>query len=277
MRKAFYTAVGLGGTAVGGALYATEMEPAWLTVERVTVRLRRLPLEFDGFTIAQLSDFHVGPYVDAEYVRSAVTATNLLKPDLVVLTGDYVSRSGSHARKCADELAKLVAPQGIAAVLGNHDHWTNALQVRTALQEAGIKVLDNASMVIERSRARIWVAGVDDVWVKMADLDRALSKVPTGESVILLAHEPDFADEAARHPVDLQLSGHSHGGQVRLPFLGAPVLPYLGVKYPIGLRRVGAMQVYTNRGLGVISPPVRFCCRPEVTLLTLRLDARPLM
>ena len=272
LRKAIHATLGLGASACGGLLYTTVLEPQWISVERVTVHLRRLPREFDGFTVAQLSDFHVGPYINADHIESAVAAANALKPDVFALTGDYVTHSASYASPCAQALAKLRAPHGAVAVLGNHDHWTNAGTVLGALREHGIKVLANRSVSIEREGVRLWLAGVDDVWVKSADVERALNKVSKNETAILLAHEPDFADHVARYPVDLQLSGHSHGGQVRLPFLGAPVLPYLGVKYPIGLRRVGSLQVYTNRGIGVISPPVRFRCRPEVTLLTLRAE-----
>jgi predicted MPP superfamily phosphohydrolase len=114
------------------------------------------------------------------------------------------------------------------------------------------------------------LVGLDDVWERKHDLRAALAGVPDDECKLLLVHEPDYADEAAHYPVDLQLSGHSHGGQINLPGYGRPVLPYLGQKYPAGLYQVGLMALYTNRGIGVISPPVRFNCPPEVTLLTLR-------
>ena len=126
-----------------------------------------------------------------------------------------------------------------------------------------IPVLMNDAVPIERNGARLWIAGVDDVWQRRADLDLALRHVPATEPTVLLAHEPDYAELAKRYPIDLQLSGHSHGGQVRLPFYGAPILPYLAKIYSIGLERADAMWVYTNRGIGVVSPPVRFNCRPE--------------
>jgi len=157
----------------------------------------------------------------------------------------------------------------VLAVLGNHDHWNSARIVEGALLDRGIKVLRNDAVPLERDSQRIWISGVDDALVRTANLSQALRNVPPSEATILLAHEPDFADYAASFPVDLQLSGHSHGGQVRLPGLGALVLPEMAEKYPIGLNRVGALQVYTNRGLGVINPPVRFQCPPEVTFVTL--------
>ena len=131
-------------------------------------------------------------------------------------------------------------------------------------------MLRNAGRLIESNGDVFWLAGVDDVWEQHADLNAALASAPPGVLKILLAHEPDYADVvAADGRVSLQLSGHSHGGQVRLPFVGVPRLPYLGTKYPYGLRRVGNLWLYTNRGIGVIAPPIRFNCRPEVTLITL--------
>lgn len=202
------------------------------------------------------------------------------RPDLIALTGDFVShpltqRNGKAGAKfvepCADVLAQCKDSR-LVAILGNHDHWNDADIVEAGLKERGIPVLRNASLPLERENARIWIAGIDDAWVHAADLKQAMRGIPTGEATILLAHEPDFADYAARFPVDLQLSGHSHGGQVRLPGVGALILPPMAKKYPMGLNRVGDLQVYTNIGLGVINPPVRFLCPPEVTLLTLSQD-----
>lgn len=263
---------GVGAGLMGGSsgLYSALVEPQWLAVEQVEVRLKRLPPGLDGLTIAQLSDLHRGPYIDDDQIQSAVQIVNQLNPDMVVLTGDYVSRSARYADPCAQVLSSLHARLGVFAILGNHDHWTDADSVADALQSQGIQVLRNAAVPIEHNQARLWLAGVDDVWTKNADLDVALRQVPRDEATILLAHEPDYADEAARYPVDLQLSGHSHGGQVRIPFVGALILPHLGVKYPIGLNQVGSLQIYTNRGIGLIGPPVRLNCRPEVTMLRLR-------
>jgi predicted MPP superfamily phosphohydrolase len=265
----------LGAGATGAALIATGgaysalIEPHWLTIEKINVFLKRLPPEFDGFTMAQMSDLHRGPYVDDTAIRTAVEAVNPLQPDVVVLTGDFVTRDAALAETCAQSLGVLQARSGVYAILGNHDHWTNADEVARALQAQPITVLRNAAIPIDRSGARLWIVGVDDVWERHADLDQALSLVPANQATILLAHEPDYADLAAQYSVDLQLSGHSHGGQVQLPFFGSPILPYLGRKYPRGLYQIGSLQLYTNRGLGVVSPPVRFNCRPEITLFTL--------
>jgi hypothetical protein len=154
-------------------------------------------------------------------------------------------------------------------VLGNHDHWEGAALAARVLAEAGVTLLVNQALRLDVD-APLWLVGLDDVWERKHDLSAALAGTPDDECKLLLVHEPDYADRAASFPVDLQLSGHSHGGQINLPRYGRPVLPYLGQKYPAGLYRVGQMSLYTNRGIGVISPPVRFNCPPEVTLLTLR-------
>ncbi len=282
----------LGGTAtaglsvLGGVGYTTLVEPHWLAVERVDVPIPDLPASLDGFTIVQLSDLHRGPDVTQEQVSQAVELA--LRPEadrsagplpraqaegrsrrsLIVLTGDYVSKSAEYALSCAESLSPLVASGDVLACLGNHDHWTDANVVARALTDAGITVLRNAAREVVDG---LWVAAVDDVWERYADLEQALEAVPAGATVVLLAHEPDYADEvAADGRVSLQLSGHSHGGQVRLPFAGPLVLPYLGRKYPAGLYRVGEMWLYVNRGVGLVSPAVRFNCRPEVTVLRLR-------
>jgi predicted MPP superfamily phosphohydrolase len=274
----------VGLSALGGAGYSTLIEPSWLAVKRVDVPLSGLPANLDGFTIAQLSDLHRGPWVTQEDIAQAVELALRQDADLVVLTGDYVSRSAQYAPSCAEALSPLAASGeetplrfggigggNVLACLGNHDHWTDAAVVAGALADAGVAVLRNAAREVADG---LWVAAVDDVWEEHADLEQALEKVPAGAAVVLLAHEPDYADEAATNGrVSVQLSGHSHGGQVRLPLVGPPILPYLARKYHAGLYQVSGMWLYVNRGVGLITPPVRFNCRPEVTLLTLRVPA----
>ncbi len=268
LRLAAAAGVELGAFVLGG-IYAA-VEPRWLAVERVTIRLANLPDALRGLTIAQISDLHYGLFSNTGNAAQAVNTVLALEPDLIVVTGDYVLVSANHAGPCAAELARLRAPLGVFTILGNHDHWTDAAVVSRALMEAGLPLLRNEGRLIEANGGAFWLAGVDDVWERHADLDAALEGAPQDVIKILLAHEPDYADEVATDGrVSLQLSGHSHGGQVRLPFLGAPVLPYLAHKYPYGLRRVGTMWLYTNRGIGVIAPPIRFNCRPEATLITL--------
>jgi uncharacterized protein len=256
------------------------VEPNDLQARQVNVLLKRLPAAFDGFRIAQLSDIHFGPYMGKAGVERAVRLAQSFHPDLVALTGDFVShpwrrgngRAGAmFIEPCAEVLAQLKDAR-LVAVLGNHDHFNGSKIVEAGLKERGISVPRNACLPLERGKDRIWIAGIDDAWVGAADINRAVRGIPANEVTVLLAHEPDFADVAASFPVDLQLSGHSHGGQVRLPGVGALVLPPMAQKYPIGLNQVRNLQVYTNVGLGVINPPLRFLCPPEVTFLTLSKD-----
>jgi predicted MPP superfamily phosphohydrolase len=162
------------------------------------------------------------------------------------------------------------APHGLWAVMGNHDFFTDSDRVTQILRADGIQVLHNQSVPIELDAGRFWLAGVGDVIGGAANLDAALQHVPNDEATILMAHEPDYADYVARRPVDLQLSGHSHGGQVRFPFLRPLYLPELGQKYIAGLYKIGPLTLYTNAGLGTVILPIRWNCPPEITLLTLR-------
>ena len=276
-RRTFLHRLGLiaGASVLAGAAgvsYAFEMEPNQLVLERVTVPLAGLPQAFDGLRIAQLSDLHAGPTPHAHIARAAEMAA-ATEADVLVLTGDFVSGWAGHAATLVPLLAGLRAPLGVYAILGNHDHWTDAGVVSEHLQTAGVRLLRNEAVPLARARQTLWLAGVDDVWERRANLPQTLADVPPGAPVVLLAHEPDYADEVADQKGSaallLQLSGHSHGGQVRIPGLGAPILPYLAEKYPSGAYRVGDMWLYTNRGVGTIQPRVRLNCRPEVTLLTL--------
>lgn len=257
----------------GGGGYALVLEPDWLAVERVTVRVPDLPPGLEGLTVAHLSDLHWGPYTGEREISAAVRRANALSPDLVVLTGDYVLYSADYAAPCAHALAALHAPLGVFAIPGNHDYWTDIDMVAAQIKGAGLTLLRNSALRLLIGQAPLWLVGVDDVWENHHDLDTALTPVPPGEPALLMVHEPDLADVVARYPhrILLQLSGHSHGGQVKLPLLGRPILPWLGQKYPAGLQAVPGtgLRVYTNRGIGVIAPPLRFNCRPEVALLTL--------
>lgn len=250
-------------------------------IVRREIALRRWPVRFDGFTVALLSDFHYDPLFSVHPLRSAIGMVNALHPDLIALTGDFVSvplfghsaAAAAAAEPCAQLLRQMQAPHGLWAVLGNHDAFTDPDRVTDALHGAGIKVLSNQSLPIERDGARFWLGGVDDLLGQTADLDATLHNVPADEAAILLAHEPDYADYVAGYPVDLQLSGHSHGGQVRLPLAGPLFLPELAKKYVWGLYKISNLTLYTNPGLGTVNIPVRMNCPPEITLLTLRRSA----
>lgn len=277
--------IGAAGTAVAGL--ATVGDGMIFAANRpqvvsIDVHLPRLAESWDGFRIAQLSDFHYDDLFSVVPLRKAVDIVNHLQPDLIVLTGDFVSapvgnslpgsarRAARVIEPCTQLLTQMRAPSGMLAVLGNHDLDTDPAHVAAVLRSHAIPVLRNHSTALEREGKRLWIVGVDDVLVGKPDLDLALREIPPDETVVLLAHEPDWADHAAHYPVDLQLSGHSHGGQIRLPFVGALYLPDLARKYPWGLRRIGPLSLYTNAGIGTIRVAIRLNCPPEITLITLR-------
>ncbi len=275
----------LAGLAGASAIAADSflLEPNHPRLVRRELVLSRWPAELDGFRIALLSDFHYDPYCSVHPMRAAIPMVNALRPDLIALTGDFVtfpvlaadSRIGAAAAEpCAQLLRQLQAPLGLWAIMGNHDFFTDSDHVTSALRQQGITTLNNDAVPIERNGSRFWLAGVGDVLGGDADLARALRAVQKNEATVLLAHEPDFADYAARNSVDLQLSGHTHGGQIRLPFLRPLYLPELGRKYIAGLYHLGPLTLYTNLGLGTVGVAARWNCPPEVTLITLRSPAR---
>ena len=180
-------------------------------------------------------------------------------------------RTRAHAAEAIAPLAALRAPHGVFAVMGNHDHWESAPLLREALAANGIAEWWNAGRWIERGGERTWFCGVDDMWEGRPDLDRALLGVGAEDCAVLLAHNPDFAERFRDPRVRLMLSGHTHGGQVRLPGIGALIIPSIyGRKYEMGLVKGPVCPVYVTRGVGVIFPPVRFRCPPEVALIRLR-------
>jgi predicted MPP superfamily phosphohydrolase len=258
------------------------LEPNRPRIVRQDFFLPHWPQRLDGFTVALLSDFHYDPYFSIHPLRAAIPMVNGLRPDLIVLAGDFVSmpvvgageKAALAAEPCARLLQQMTAPEGLWAVLGNHDAGTDPEHVTRTLQAANIHVLANQSQAIERNGARIWLAGVKDVLTQTADLAQTVRGIPAREAVILLAHEPDFADHASRFPIDLQLSGHSHGGQIRIPLLPPLYLPPLAKKYVRGIYQVGPLALYTTAGLGTIGVPMRLNCPPEITLLTLRPSVR---
>lgn len=276
----------LGGTAacVLGPLYLTRIEPSWIEIVKRHIRLSGLPIALDGLAIAQLSDFHLGPYVSVEHIRHCVELANSLRADLIVLTGDFVYESESYSATCAQALALLRAKYGVFAVLGNHDIWTNADEVAKKLSEVNIVVLHDEMLSLAIESTHLWLLGIEDtghtgglfcdfreMWKSAAEeLVLMLKAIPSNEVRLLLVHNPDFTEMLPKGRIDLALCGHTHGGQVRIPFFGAPVVPScFGQKYVSGLVDGPHTLVHINRGIGLIPPAVRFNCRPEITMLYL--------
>jgi predicted MPP superfamily phosphohydrolase len=270
-RRKFLKRAGLTafGAAVAGGVYPF-LEAKWCQVARRTIAVPSLPRPFRGTTVALLADVHHGPYVPLDYIRYVVRMTNALRPDIVVLAGDYVHRSSDYIAPGIAALGKLEARMGRFAVRGNHDNRECAPIARAALAEAKLPDLNNTGVWLERRGARLRIAGVGDLWTDRQDLGAALGDATLDDAVILLSHNPDFVESIRDPRVGLVLSGHTHGGQVIVPGFGAPIVPSrYGQKYLHGLVQGPCAQVFVTRGIGTITPPIRFLCRPEVVLITL--------
>jgi predicted MPP superfamily phosphohydrolase len=258
------------------AFYAGEIARHEIETIQRSIKLSGLPDAFAGMRIVQISDFHFEEYTEAFFLKEIVRKVNALAPDVVVLTGDFVSKGplGRHfaVRKsylCAELLSEIQCPLRYA-ILGNHDAAVNAPAVSDALVTHGIPVLANRSVPLERDGRRLWITGLEDALEQRPNLAAALPAGRGDEPVILLAHEPDFADYALGHKIGLVLSGHTHGGQICVPFLPPLLLPELGRRYIHGLFKFDdGLQLNVNRGIGAVLLPFRFRCPPEITVITL--------
>jgi uncharacterized protein len=258
---------------VGGLIYSREVETRRVEVRPVELSLPRLAPEFDGYRIVQFGDLHLDDWSKPERLHRIVERVNEQQPDLVAITGDFASYSAKEfdAERLVEALRGLRARDGCVAILGNHDYLTDVKLVRRCMRDGGITELINSVRTLRRGDAELHVAGIDDVMEGKSRLDLVLWELPEDGAAILLAHEPDFADvSSATERFDLQLSGHSHGGQVAVPFLRRLVLPPFSQRYTRGLYDVRGMIQYTNRGIGFVHARLRFLCRPEITALTLR-------
>ncbi len=239
-----------------------------LIVENIKIRLKRLPKNLEGFRLIHLSDIHHSPFTNLEHITRAVEIANSLKPDMCVLTGDYVSHESEYIAPVAEVLGRLESRFGTFACLGNHDHWTDAELVTNLLREANINVLINEGFRFTAKNASFWLAGVDDYMVGKTDLRAALRGSFPDEMKMLLAHNPIIARRAARAEVDLVLSGHTHGGQIKIRDDEKRILPRRKLKN--GLYRRKDTQIYITRGIGTVVLPVRYQCPPEISLIELR-------
>lgn len=271
--------IGSGAAAASLALYSGEIARHEIDVVPRTIAITNLPSTFNGFRIAQISDIHLDEFTEPSFLERVVQHINTLAADMVLLTGDFITRGSltfiaeQHAaHRCAEILSTLTCPLRYAC-LGNHDVSVSAPLVIESLTSNNIPVLVDQHVPIERNGARFWLAGVNDPGTTNPRLDLAVPPLPDGP-VILMAHEPDYADAVLQHPrgplIDLILAGHTHGGQIRLPFLGPLVLPPMGKKYAEGHFQFGKMQLYVNRGIGTVGIPFRLNCPPEITLITLQ-------
>src|SRR5262249_49690152 len=256
-------------TALGEMARVALTEPFMTAIERQEIYLRRLPKALSGLRLVHLSDFHYGPLVDPRHLERAIEIANDLNPDLIALTGDYISQERSYAAPCAALVGELSARYGVFAVLGNHDHWTDAQLITDLFRSEGVRVLLNEGLRVDINSQSFWLAGVDDTMVGLEDLSLALAGSRDGEMKLLLAHNPVILRRAWRADVDLVLSGHTHGGQVTLrPEKNRSGRPRRRLLR--GLARRGNTQIYVTRGLGTVVLPIRYGCPPEISLLEFR-------
>ncbi len=276
---------GFVAAGVGKGVYNTTANQ--VVLEKVDVKIQNLPKPFKGFKIAVLSDFHASMIANNGLFRQSARLAMSQKPDMIALTGDFVTGQTKFLRgsigefnagymtQSIDAMAGLSAPEGVFGVLGNHDFWSGPAAVSTIMEAYtrafGVVWLRNGNKMVSRAGESIHVLGVDDYWQDSSSLSKACKGLETDSVKIVLSHNPDINDEVAPYmKIDLIISGHTHGGQVVLPFIGQPIVPSrFGQKYRAGLVRDGARQTYITGGISYLLAPIRFNCPPEVTVITL--------
>ncbi len=263
--------------------YGLEMEPKRISIMRQTIENHYIPSSFDNMKIVHFSDVHLGEHFDEKQLRGLVDRINIEHPDIIVFTGDLVDnfhRYGDKRHGAQRILAQLQATLGKYAVFGNHDRGGGGSGIyQSYMEEAGFTVLVNATRKIRLPNYNeyITISGLDDFLLGTPDIHGTLQALEPDIFNLLVVHEPDVADQVADYPIDLQLSGHSHGGQVQLPLLGAIYTPPLAKRYVEGMYQIEGtstlnkpMQLYVNRGIGTTELPIRFLSKPEITVLTLK-------
>ncbi|HLA12315.1 MAG TPA: metallophosphoesterase [Pyrinomonadaceae bacterium] len=258
--------VGVSATSV----YARLIEPYNYSISETDVFIKDLPAAFQGFRITQLTDVHHSRLVGLDQIERVVSLAQSTRPDLIALTGDYTTTYRRYIEPCAEILGRLNAPEGVWAVLGNHDHYTDPELTTRALERHHIKVLNNKNTILIKRSETLQLAGIDDYSWAGTDWTRALHGLNRRTPTVLLSHQPNVLDLEEAQNVSLMLSGHTHGGQINIPLIGAPArFVTEELKYPRGLFRRGSAQLYVSTGTGVIGLPIRFGVRPEIAVLRL--------
>ncbi|MEH7234916.1 metallophosphoesterase [Bacillus sp. JJ1562] len=274
IKRAFATTSTAIIAASFGYWYARYLEPKQLEVSRHEIRHPIIPKKFNNVKIVQFSDTHVGHHFTLEQLEKIVDKINTLKPDLLFFTGDLMDEPNKYAgtNHLIPILERLEAPLGKFAIYGNHDHGGYGSEIyKKLMNQTGFTLLMNTSKEIYVEDSKITIVGLDDVMLGRPNFEQAFKEVDTTSFNILLAHEPDIADRAEEVGAHVQLSGHSHGGQIQLPFFGPLITPPLGSIYYEGAHHIGPnkMFLYVNRGLGTTRLPLRFLAKPEVSIFTL--------
>ncbi|MEL6438642.1 MAG: metallophosphoesterase [Cyanobacteria bacterium J06621_8] len=258
--------------AIACYVYAKKIEPNWVEIVPVRLAIPHLAPAFTGFKIVQISDLHANHFIPEQRLTKIIQLVNQQQPDAIAITGDFITHGYDFdPDKLALKLSQLQSKSGNLAVLGNHDHWRKKLEMlKQTLKEGNISLLENQVYSVERGNQQLAFAGIDDPYWGQPDLAQAIAQIPDNATAILLVHEPDYIEQSAKtERFALQLSGHSHGGQIKIPWIDPFFLPRGGRKYFAGLDRVENTWTYTNRGLGMTGIPLRFASRPEITVFTL--------
>jgi uncharacterized protein len=247
------------------------LETRWIKTNRIVIHSVDVPASFNGKRIVFVTDIHHGPFFSIERVKTLVDRINRLQPDLIVMGGDYVHRDPIYIKPVFDELKQLNSKNGIYAVLGNHDHWEDPELTKEMMIRNGIKICDNKSYWVKIGRDSLKIGGVGDLWEDSQLLDSTILDVKRTDFCILISHNPDYLENLKTDLIDFTLSGHTHGGQMTFFGIWSPILPSVhGQKYRYGLKRFGNMQSYISSGIGTITPPLRFFCRPEIVSIELK-------
>lgn len=263
----------------GGYYYARDIEPKFLQINEHTIKHAAIPPNFHNLTIVQFSDIHLGFHYDLNQLTTLIKKINSYSPDLIFFTGDLMDEPNKYEEieQIPGILSELKASIGKFSIYGNHDHGGYGSDIyRTVMEKSGFDLLLNESRKVEKDSDTIYISGIDDAMLGKPDIQTAVANIPPESYNILLSHAPDLADTAKNFHVNLQLSGHSHGGQIQLPFFGALVTPPFGEKYYEGFYEIGEenpITVYVNRGIGTTRLPFRFLCRPELTIFTLQSES----
>ncbi len=265
------------GLSSGGYLYAHQIEPSLLDIQQQHMKHPLIPKSFEGIKIIQFSDTHLGFQYTLSQFQKLVVKINALNPDIILFTGDLMDEPNKYSEmnKLVPLLEKLHAPLGKYCIYGNHDHGGYGSEIyRNIMETTNFTVLLNKSIPIKlKDGSSIYLLGIDDAMLGNPDLPLALKNVPNNHFTLLLSHAPDLADSAAQYPIHWQISGHSHGGQVKIPFIGALIKPPFAQKYPEGLYTIGdqkQLTLYVNRGIGTTRLPFRFMAKPELTIFTIK-------
>src|SRR2546425_5449916 len=254
------------------AFWSFLIEPSRLVLRQETIQLENWPQELNGLRVAVVADVHAGgPFIDNKKLKLIVERTNQLKPDLIVLLGDYMSPNTWHSHRVEPEITAAVlkdlhAPLGVYSILGNHDWWYNGEKVRGAFEQSGIPVLENEVMEIKWRNSSFWLAGLADLWTRPQRISETIAKAPEGSRVIALAHNPDVFPQIPQR-VPLLLAAHTHGGQVKLPLIGTPIVPSrFGQKYTAGHVFENGHHMFVTTGIGTSIIPIRFRVPPEIAI-----------